>query len=143
VILARPRGRHPGVAGSILPQNGPEGGALKLGKALAPLREQGVVMLASGALTHGLQDFNPRAPDAPLPHVSAFTDWTAERIAEADLEALRDYRSRAPGAVRNHPEEEHLLPLFVAIGAGGLAGARRLHASYTHAILAMDVYSFG
>ena len=142
LVLARPNADIPVLQVSIQPHDGPDA-ALRLGEALRPLREEGVVILASGALTHGLQDFDPRRPDAPLPHVAAFSEWTAARIVDGDLDALRDYRRQAPAAARNHPEEEHLLPLFVAIGAGGLQAARRLHASYTHGILAMDVYSFG
>ena len=142
LMLMRPQADLPVVQVSIQPQDGPEG-ALRLGRALAPLRGEDVLIAASGALTHGLPDFDPRRADAPLPHVVAFTEWARQAIAAGDLEALLDYRARAPGAVRNHPEEEHLLPLYVAIGAGGLEGAERLHDSYTHGILAMDVYRFG
>jgi 4,5-DOPA dioxygenase extradiol len=57
--------------------------------------------------------------------------------------ALLDYRRQAPFAARNHSTEEHLLPLFVAMGAGGDdAKAERIHASYEYGVLAMDVYSF-
>ncbi len=58
--------------------------------------------------------------------------------------ALLEYRLLAPHAARNHPTEEHLLPLFVALGAAGpKAFARRLHASNTYGVLRMDAYSFG
>ena len=54
------------------------------------------------------------------------------------------YRCRAPGAARQHPTEEHLLPLFVAMGAGGKnAPARHLHASGMHGVIRMDAWAFG
>jgi 4,5-DOPA dioxygenase extradiol len=117
---------------------------LRLGAALRPLREEGVLILGSGNLTHNLPRFRGQPPDAPAPAwVSAFTDWTAEAILEARTDDLLDYRGQAPYGAENHPSEDHLLPLFVALGAGspGTPG-RRLHASVLHAVLAMDAYAF-
>jgi 4,5-DOPA dioxygenase extradiol len=58
-------------------------------------------------------------------------------------DALLDYRARAPHASRNHPTDEHLLPLFVALGAAGdEATAERIHASHQYGVLAMDIYAF-
>ena len=51
--------------------------------------------------------------------------------------------AQAPEAARNHPTDEHLLPFYVALGAGGGSGGRRLHHSYTYDVLAMDAYAFG
>jgi 4,5-DOPA dioxygenase extradiol len=65
-----------------------------------------------------------------------------EALEAGRTDDLLAYRAKAPDAARNHPTEEHLLPLFVAMGAGG-APARRLHASATYAILRMDVFAFG
>lgn len=113
-----------------------------LGQALAPLREQGVLVVGSGGTTHNLRELDFR-PGAPAPDwVSAFTDWLAARLADQDLQALLDYRRRAPAAVRNHPSDEHLLPLFVALGAGGWP-ARRLHTSHSYGALRMDAWGFG
>ena len=58
------------------------------------------------------------------------------------MNALLDYRRRAPEAVRTHPTDEHLLPLFVALGAAGGAAGERLHHSYTWGSIAMDAYRF-
>lgn len=114
----------------------------RLGKALQPLREQGVLIMGSGSITHNLAEIMGRRADEPVPRwVSDFEDWVAEALADGHVSALLDYRRLAPSAVRNHPTEEHLLPLFVALGAGG-ALARRVHASHTHGILAMDAYTF-
>lgn len=117
----------------------------RIGRALAPLRDEGVLIIGSGSLTHNLYEFRGEPIDAAAPEwVSAFGDWMKASLDAGHLQALREYRTRAPHAERNHPTEEHLLPLYVALGAaGGSAKAERLHASYEYGILAMDVYAFG
>ncbi|MFD2366165.1 dioxygenase [Pseudoduganella sp. GCM10020061] len=116
----------------------------RMGRALAPLRDQGVLVVGSGSLTHNLYEFRGQPIDsAPPDWVRAFGDWMKRALEGGDLEALRQYRAEAPHAVRNHPTEEHLLPLFVALGAGAGARARQLHASHEYGVLAMDVYAFG
>ncbi|MBX2854262.1 MAG: dioxygenase [Rhodobacteraceae bacterium] len=115
-----------------------------VGAALRPLRNEGVMILASGAMTHDLQSFfaGGYPLDAPAPDwVTSFGDWAADRIASGDDDALMDYRAQAPHGARNHPTEEHLLPLFVALGAGDGAG-RRIHRSHAFGILQMDAYQF-
>jgi 4,5-DOPA dioxygenase extradiol len=116
----------------------------RLGQALQTLRDNGVLVLASGSLTHNLHEFRGQHIDAPVPDwVAEFEDWMKARLAEGDRAALLDYRRQAPYAVENHPTDEHLLPLFVAMGAAGPeAQATQLHASFEHGILAMDAYAF-
>jgi 4,5-DOPA dioxygenase extradiol len=116
----------------------------KLGRALAQLRHDGVLVMGSGSLTHNLYEFHGQPVDAPAPHwVREFESWMRERLASNDRAALLDYRARAPSAVKNHPSEEHLLPLFVAMGAAGAAAkGQLLHASVEHGVLAMDAYAF-
>jgi len=115
----------------------------RLGEALRPLRNEGVLILASGSATHNLREFRRQGRDAaPLPYVAAFNDWLVDAVTAGRLDDLIDYRSRAPEAARNHPTEEHLLPLFVAVGAGSTGRGERLHASYTYGALAMDAYRF-
>ena len=116
----------------------------RIGRALAPLRDDGVLIIGSGSLTHNLHEFRGQPIDVEAPAwVSSFADWMTARLDANDLQALREYRTRAPNAERNHPTEEHLLPLYVALGAaGGNARAERLHASYEYGILAMHVYAF-
>jgi 4,5-DOPA dioxygenase extradiol len=116
----------------------------RLGNALAVLRGEGVLVVGSGSLTHNLYEFRGQDIDAPVPHwVSEFEAWMKARLENSDRAALLDYRRAAPFAVQNHPTEEHLLPLFVAMGAAGPeARATQLHASFEHGVLAMDAYAF-
>ena len=116
----------------------------KLGQALRPLRDEGVLLLASGGATHNLREFGRHRRDAPPPDwVSDFQEWLARAIENANYAELLSYRKSGPNAARNHPSEEHFLPLFAAAGAGdpGVAG-RRIHRSHSYGILAMDAYRF-
>ena len=120
-----------------------------LGAALAPLREQGVLVLGTGSITHNLRRVFAgglrAAPDQPeIAESAGFRGWMRARSAERDWNALFDYRRLAPHAVDMHPTDEHLLPWFVAAGAGGRdATPQRLHDSVTFGSLAMDAYAFG
>lgn len=116
-----------------------------LGRALAGLRQEGVLVIGSGALTHNLYELAGNDMDAPVPAwVSEFDGWICNTLQSGDLDALLDYRAQAPHALRNHPTEEHLLPLFLALGAAGEgAVAKRIHTSHEYGVLAMDVYAFG
>lgn len=117
---------------------------LRLGEALRPLRDDGVLILASGSVTHNLREFGRHDYAGPPPDwVSGFNDWLAQGLVAADRESLLDYRSRAPHAARNHPTEEHLLPLFAALGAATPDVApRRIHAGYTYGVIGMDAWRF-
>lgn len=117
---------------------------VKLGAALSGLREEGVLIIGSGSLTHNLYEFAGNDIDAPVPQwVSEFDAWMHAMLTGTQREALLHYRDLAPHARRNHPTDEHLLPLFVAMGAAGeSAKAERVHASHEYGVLAMDVYSF-
>ncbi|MBX3606542.1 MAG: dioxygenase [Piscinibacter sp.] len=120
-----------------------------LGAALAPLRAEGVLVLGSGSITHNLRRVfadGLRGPvDKPeIPESAAFRGWMLDRSQARDWEALLDYRRRAPHAVDMHPTDEHLLPWYVAAGAGGAeAVPQRLHDSVTYGCLGMDAYAFG
>jgi 4,5-DOPA dioxygenase extradiol len=114
---------------------------IALGRALAPLRDDGVLVIGSGSFVHNLRHLDRRGPDAPEPDWSrAFADWMDAAIRARDDDALAHYRERAPFAREAHPEDEHLLPLFVAYGAGG--AAVRLHTSHVFGSLRMDAYGF-
>jgi 4,5-DOPA dioxygenase extradiol len=91
---------------------------LDFGTRLRPLRDEGVLIVGSGFTTHGLPFLTDPAPDAQAPGWSReFDAWAAERFADGDLEALIDFRAKAPGMPYAHPTIEHFAPLFVALGA--------------------------
>ena len=91
---------------------------LDLGRRLAPLRDEGVLIIGSGFLTHGLPYLQMAAPDQPAPGWSTeFDRWAAEALAEGDLDSLIDFRNRAPATRYAHPTVEHFAPLFVTLGA--------------------------
>ena len=113
----------------------------RIGQALRSLREQDVLLIGSGSITHNLGELDWHAgPEVIEPWAQAFRDWMAAKLAEDDEAALHDYRRLAPQAARNHPTDEHLLPLFFARGAGGKF--RIEHSGFTHGALGMDIYSF-
>lgn len=128
---------------SIQPHLGPAH-HLDLGRALAPLRKEGVLIIGSGSFTHDLSEFRGHGPNDAAPDwVNSFADWFDAALTQGHTDELIDYRRRAPFATKNHPTEEHLLPLYVALGAAGEnARAERLHASSTYSVLRMDVYAF-
>ena len=117
---------------------------LQLGAALAPLAEEGVLILGSGHATHNLRDwFAHHAEPRPLAYVVQFSHWLQERLLANDRDALVNYRDRAPDASRAHPTEEHFLPLFVALGAAGSdARATPVYQAIDGAALSMDAYRF-
>ncbi|OLT38408.1 dioxygenase [Actinomadura sp. CNU-125] len=103
----------------------------EVGRALAPLREQGVLIVGSGFTTHNLREMRPGADAAPPAWSAEFDAWTDAAVAAGDVDALLDFRAKAPAARIAHPRTEHFAPLFVALGAdaeggtGADASARR------------------
>jgi 4,5-DOPA dioxygenase extradiol len=89
----------------------------ELGRALRPLREEGVLIVGSGFLTHNLRALDPRPGARPPGWAAEFDAWTAESLRKSDLDALFDYRARAPGVGQALPTHEHFVPLFVTLGA--------------------------
>lgn len=117
-----------------------------LGRALAPLRREGILIIGSGGATHNLRAFfkgeyrlNAESPD----WVTRFADWLAERIGVGDVPEVLNAVESGPDGHRNHPTMDHILPLFVAMGAGGeRTKGIRMHKSSTYGVLAMDAYAF-
>ena len=126
---------------------------LALGAALAPLADEGVLILGTGSITHNLRrafaggvraKYGPAAKQPEIPESAAFREWMRARSEARDWESLADYRRLAPHAVDMHPTDEHLLPWYVAAGAGGRDDAPvRLHTSVEMGSLGMDAYAFG
>lgn len=113
----------------------------RIGVALRPLRDEGVLILASGAVTHNFGWLTWGVDSAPEPKSVAFADWVGEALARDDRPALLDYRRVAPYGAEAHPTEEHLLPLFAALGAAAPGEIPlRLEPEYNYGGLAMDAY---
>lgn len=90
----------------------------ELGRTLAPLRDEGVLIVGSGFLTHNLRAIDWR-PSAPVPTwAQEFDAWAADAIARRDADAVLDYRERAPGVRLALPTHEHFVPVVVSMGAG-------------------------
>jgi 4,5-DOPA dioxygenase extradiol len=140
LMLAWPAADIPAAQLSLQTEAGPRH-HLELGRQLAPLRDEGVLVLGTGSFTHNLRELAWSGGAAAEPAwVTRFSDWVDRALVEGRTDDLVDYRRLAPDAVRNHPTEEHFLPLFVAFGAGGRAV--RLHSSSTMGALRMDAYAF-
>lgn len=116
----------------------------QMGRALRALCDEGVLVIGSGSLTHNLYEFRGQAVDAPVQDwVSDFMNWMDASLKENRRDDVLNYRSRAPSGKRNHPTEEHLSPLFVALGvAGTRPQVEKLHSSVEYGVISMDVYAF-
>lgn len=99
-------------------------GLFDIGRRLAPLRDQGTLIVGSGFTTHNLRWFNPAAgPDGNAPTASAeFDQWAQEAMAAQDVDSLLDFLAKAPAAREAHPRTEHFAPLFVSLGAAYESG---------------------
>ena len=106
-----------------MPTLDPEG-LFEIGRKLAPLRDEGVLIVGSGFFTHNLRALSPDG--RVLPVMAEFDHWGQETLARGDLDALLDFQHKAPAARAAHPRTEHFAPLFVTLGAAGgdLASAR-------------------
>ena len=118
---------------------------LRLGELLRQLRREGVLIVASGGATHNLRyAFGHKPGEATPQWVVEFREWLAESVEDDRRDDLVNYRVRAPFAARNHPTEEHFLPLLAAMGTADLGELhKRIHVSETLGVLAMDAYIFG
>jgi 4,5-DOPA dioxygenase extradiol len=118
------------------------------GESLAVLADEGVLIVGTGSITHNLRRvFEKGLHDSGPPEIAeskAFRTWMRDTSAARDWDRLFDYRRLAPHAADMHPTDEHLLPWYIAAGAGGRRAApQRLHESVTHGVLGMDTYAFG
>ncbi|KTC16929.1 MULTISPECIES: DODA-type extradiol aromatic ring-opening family dioxygenase [Pseudomonas] len=139
--LMYPQADIPVVQISLPSRQGPEL-QTRVGKALAGLRADGVLIIGSGSITHNLGELNWNGDSARVePWAQAFRDWMIDKLASDDESALHQYRSLAPHAVRAHPSDEHLLPLYFARGAGDEFSIA--HQGFTMGALGMDIYRFG
>jgi 4,5-DOPA dioxygenase extradiol len=117
---------------------------LALGRALRPLREEGVLILGSGGATHNLRDFAGQPADTPpYDYAREFDDWLHDTLLDGREADLLDYLQRGPQARQNHPTAEHFLPLFVALGAAAENDEpRALHRGIEYGMLSMAAYGW-
>jgi len=116
---------------------------VELGRALAPLAREGVLIIGSGHMTHNLRERTRDAAAPPAAYAREFQAWVKEKIEARDFDTLVNYRELNPHGVRSHPTDEHFLPLFVALGAAaGNYRAERLYDGIEMGTLAMDAYRF-
>lgn len=136
--LIYPQADLPVLQLSIQQQLGPAH-HLKLGRALAPLRDDGVLILASGSAIHNLRELGRK--DRPDPWAAEFGGWLDRAVAAGDSDALVRYRETVPSGARAHPRDEHFLPFFVALGAGSNPKGTALFSGFTHGNLGMHCYA--
>ncbi len=143
LLLMYPAADIPVTQLSIQSRLGP-GHHVRMGETLRPLRDEGVLILTSGGATHNLRELrHQRGSPVPQPWTVEFNEWLARAVLSRNTGDLVGYREKAPHAVRNHPTDEHLIPLFVALGAGDPSGAtQRLHTSIESGVISMDAYRF-
>jgi 4,5-DOPA dioxygenase extradiol len=119
---------------------------LKLGRALAPLRQEGVLIFCSGGAVHNLRWLDREGRGGATDWAEAFDRWVDQKIEAGDTEALKQYREQGPNAALAHPSEEHFLPLLVAVGAASVAAGgakgKRIHDSFNLGSLSMAAYEW-
>jgi 4,5-DOPA dioxygenase extradiol len=126
-----------------MPQSLDPESALRLGRALAPLKDDGVLLIGSGSLTHNLREFRQGAR-SESPYAREFSEWIRQAVNAGDTERLVDALRSAPHAQRAHPTSEHFLPLLVAVGAATLSlPVTVLDGGIEHGVLSMDSFVFG
>lgn len=118
-------------------------GAYALGQALRPLRDEGVLVVGSGSLTHNLYEFRMGETAETAAYAREFAAWIRQVLETGDKARLVDALHSAPHARRAHPTAEHFLPLLVAAGAAEGEPVETLEGGITHGVLAMDSYLFG
>ena len=139
LLYMYPKADVPVVQISVQPELGPKH-HLELGRALAPLADEGILIIGSGHMTHNLRD---RSGNGPAPYAKNFQAWVKERIDSHELDELADYRRLSADGVRAHPTDEHFLPLYVALGAARKDyKPERLYDGIEMGALAMDAYRF-
>ncbi len=112
-----------------------------MGRALRPLRSKGVLILGSGGLTHNLAEVElGSSSKTPPMWAEEFRSWVVNAIERGRHDELLKYETLAPHAQRNHPRDEHFLPLFAALGAGDTG--KRVHSDVAFRTLAMDAFRF-
>jgi 4,5-DOPA dioxygenase extradiol len=121
------RAMYPGADIPVLQMSMPTsdpGKLMEIGRRLQPLRDEGVLIIGSGFMTHGLRYLRDWSTDAIAPTWSSeFDTWASEALARGDVDALANFKELAPGMPYAHPTVEHFIPLFITLGAAKSADA--------------------
>lgn len=127
-----------------LPLDTNEVKAIALGRAMAPLAQEGVLIIGSGSLTHNLYEVRMDDADvAAASYAKDFVHWVRQTVVDGDIARLQQTLQIAPHAYRAHPTTEHFLPLLVAAGAGSMDAVTVLDGSTRYGVLSMESYLFG
>jgi 4,5-DOPA dioxygenase extradiol len=127
-----------------LPANLDSAQAYALGQALQPLRDERVLVVGSGSMTHNLYEFRLHGDGSEAEYAREFAAWVRQVVEARDHARLQQTLAIAPHAKRAHPTPEHFLPLLVAAGAAGNdEQVRTLEGGITYGVLSMDSYVFG
>ncbi|MCX2525296.1 DODA-type extradiol aromatic ring-opening family dioxygenase [Larsenimonas rhizosphaerae] len=113
----------------------------RLGQQLAGALDEETLLISSGSVTHNLADIRGSDPTIAA-YVEAFQDWISSHLQTRQDDELMHYRDLAPDAQRAHPSDEHLLPLFVTLGAADASAPERFNPVVADTALAMDAYLF-
>jgi len=114
----------------------------KMGKALAPLKSEGVLIIGSGSATHNLRALRFDG-SSPAPWAQAFDNWLTEALINGRHDEINNFQQKAPSASMAHPHPDHFYPLHVALGAAGEGTkAELMHNSWSHGTLSYSSYSF-
>jgi 4,5-DOPA dioxygenase extradiol len=139
--LLYPRADLPIIQLSLMRSASPEQ-HFRIGQALDDLRQEGVLILGSGGLVHNLRLLMPEG-SPPEEWALSFDNWLFGRLASRELQELFSFASKAEHARLAHPTDEHLMPLFVSLGAGWSGGySQRIHHSFSYGNLSMTSYAF-
>lgn len=114
----------------------------RLGQSVRVLREQGVLIVGSGGISHNLRELFAAHPDPDGANkVKLFTDWIYNNLKKGDVNSLLNYLHDAPHALFNHPTAEHFLPFFCFLGScSDVTAIKRIHQQVEHKLLALDAY---
>ena len=143
LMLMYPQADIPVVQLSVQTLQGPRA-HVRLGRALAPLRREGVLVLASGGAVHNLTDYRHGEGD-PAPWATGFEDWLVDVVTRGAVDEAARYRTLCPHGAKAHPRDEHFLPLLVAMGAGigpQEGTGRVLYRGFEHGGLSMAAFAF-
>lgn len=117
--------------------------AVQMGQALVPLREQGVLIVASGSMTHNLYELH-QPGSQPVAYAKEFATWVNTAVLANARHPLIHYRAEAPHAERAHPTQEHFLPLLVAMGAQlDSDKVQAIEGGITYGVVSMDSFVWG